>query len=62
MSTLPQGALVITGVDTFDESGRLIFFNEFAVFIRGAGKYVFVVTRQGDPSLTKRPVAMLALP
>ena len=34
-----KGAIAITGVDSRDESGKLIFYNEFSTFIRGSGGF-----------------------
>jgi hypothetical protein len=33
---------VVTGVETRDQAGKLVFYNEFTSFIRGAGGYVHI--------------------
>jgi len=52
-----KGAVVITGVETRDESGELLFYNEFSSFVRGSGGFGGKKEREnsGEATATNEP-------
>jgi len=38
-----KDAIVVVGVDTVDEQNQLVTYNEFSLFIRGSGGYLFLL-------------------